>query len=148
MFQIIKVYDHSMGLTSAFRQWRAPETHCSFVHSYSFRFEICFKGKSLDERNWLISFGELKDIKNWLIQNFDHKTLVAKDDPELEWFLEAQKRKIVDLNIVPHVGCEMFSKMAFEFVEHWLIQNGFKTVEIDYVKISEHDANHAIYSKG
>lgn len=147
MFEIIKVYDHSLGLTSAFRQWRAPETHCSRLHSYSFRFEICFKGEKLDERNWLISFGELKDIKNWLIESFDHKTLVAEDDPELDWFLEAQKRNIADLNILPNVGCESFAKMVFEFIENWLLEKGFKSVVIDYVKISEHDANHAIYRK-
>ena len=70
-----KKYGHERGLSAAFRQWRAV-SHCRFMHGYSLEFEFVFGTHELDENNWVVDFGSLKNLEAWLRLNFDHKTLV------------------------------------------------------------------------
>ena len=54
-----KVYD---GFSCVFRQWKAENTHCRFLHGYGVSFKLWFHGE-LDERNWVFDFGGLKRAK-------------------------------------------------------------------------------------
>ena len=74
-----KKYGHERGLSAAFRQWKA-DSHCKHIHGYSLEFEFKFGANELDERNWVVDFGGLKELEKWLRNHFDHKTLVASDD--------------------------------------------------------------------
>ena len=110
-----KTYSHATGHSCAFRQWRA-DSHCNLIHGYALQFELKFGGE-LDERNWIVDFGGLKPLKNWLAEMFDHTYLVAEDDPELETFKQLQEKNLVDLRIVPATGCERFAEMVFDFAQ-------------------------------
>ena len=108
-----KTYTHATGHSCAFRQWRA-DSHCNLIHGYALQFEFTFGGTELDERNWVVDFGGLKPLKEWLKEMFDHTYLVAEDDPELETFKELEEKNLVDLRIVSATGCERFAEMAFD----------------------------------
>lgn len=146
-----KTYTHSVGLSAAFRQWRA-ESHCRFIHGYSLEVQVTFESDMLDIRNWVVDFGSLKSFKGWLEDTFDHKLLVAEDDPmrpELE-ALGQQKMenspwaKLADVRLVPATGCEAFSRMIFEYLEGWLVDNGYyPRVTLRKVEVREHGANSA-----
>jgi len=47
--QSTKIFD---GFSTVFRQWRAKETHCSYLHGYGVSFKVTFEGQ-LDHRNWV-----------------------------------------------------------------------------------------------
>ena len=111
-FLSTKTYNHNIGLSCAFRQWRAKHSHCKYLHGYALSVRLNFKGK-LNDRNWVYDFGDLKFVKEFLQNTFDHKTVVAEDDPELETFKQLEKQGLCQLQIVEGVGCEMFAKMAF-----------------------------------
>jgi 6-pyruvoyltetrahydropterin/6-carboxytetrahydropterin synthase len=83
-FYSTKTYGNDRGLSCCFRQWRSTHSHCSLLHGYSIGVKIIFECESLDERNWVMDFGGLKEFKQWLEHMFDHTLLVAEDDPELE----------------------------------------------------------------
>ena len=135
---------HSLGLSTAFRQWVA-DSHCHYLHGYSLQVKIVFEANKLDVRNWVVDFGSLKPFKQILEDTFDHKTLVAYDDPEIEWYQEGFKRGVIDLVVVPATGCEMFAAMIADVAEQWLLDAGYgKRVRIASVEISEHAANSAI----
>ena len=65
----------------AFRQWRATHSHCSKLHGYQLKAKFWFSGSSLDDKNWIVDFGGLKDLKSKL-QNqsvsYTHLTLPTK----------------------------------------------------------------------
>ena len=67
----------------AFRQWRAEGTHCRFIHGYRLMAKFWFGCTGLDDKNWVINFGGLKDVKRVLQDQFDHTLCIAKDDPLL-----------------------------------------------------------------
>jgi 6-pyruvoyltetrahydropterin/6-carboxytetrahydropterin synthase len=142
-----KTYDHTEGLSCAFRQWRAKDSHCRLIHGYALAFKFVFGATTLDDRNWVQDFGGLKDIKAWLKENFDHTLVVAEDDPELETFKQLTTKDIVDLRIIPAVGCEKFAEYVFNYVSNIIEQNSGGRVWLDSVECREHGANSAIYQR-
>lgn len=146
IFESGKVYVHSVGLSCAFRQWKA-ESHCRFLHGYSLQVGFTFRSIGLDERNWVVDFGSMKSLKGWLEDMFDHKTLVASDDPEIDTFRALEQRGLIQLRELPHVGMEATAYYIYQYAETWLIDNGYNGVELQEVEVREHDANFARYRR-
>jgi 6-pyruvoyltetrahydropterin/6-carboxytetrahydropterin synthase len=146
-YSVVKRYGHEEGLSCTFRQYLAPETHCSKLHSYALAFEFTWSGNELDHRNWLINYGEIKPIREWLHNQFDHRTCIDFQDPELDIFKELDKRKVIDLNIMYNgVGCEKFAEYVYNYVSEWTKTIvGDRDVILESVKIQEHPGNTAIY---
>jgi len=146
VFLSTKTYTHAQGLSACFRQWNA-KSHCRFMHGYALEVKLTFAApRGLDENNWVMDFGGLKEINHWLADVFDHKTLVAQDDPELETFRELHARKIIDIVIVEHIGCEAFASMVFDKVDAWLTAQPKYTdrVFLSTAEVREHVGNSAL----
>ena len=141
-FLCTKKYGHERGLSAAFRQWRA-DSHCRFMHGYSLEFEFVFGANELDENNWVVDFGGLKLLETWLRENFDHKTLVAFDDPKFSIFEEMNESEVIDIVTVEATGCEMFAKMAMEYSTELIEKIYGDRCWVDSVTVREHGANSA-----
>lgn len=148
MYRSTKTFGHDLGISAAFRQWRA-DSHCAQLHGYALSFRVEFEADELDERQWVVNFGALKPLRALIEQTFDHKTVIAADDPERPWFEQAQARGIVDLVVLPAVGCEKFAETVFGMAERWLKEQGLAPrCRVVSVEAREHGANSAIYAKG
>ena len=139
-----KTYNHSIGLSCAFRQWRAKHSHCKYMHGYALSVRINFKGM-LNDRNWVYDFGDLKFVKQFLQDTFDHKTVVAEDDPELETFKELEEKGLIQLVVIPHVGCEKFAEYICKEIAPQIEVNSNERVKLMSVEVREHSGNSAIY---
>jgi len=157
-FYSTKTYGNDRGLSCCFRQWRATHSHCSLLHGYSIGVKLIFECEELDERNWVMDFGGLKEFKNWLEHMFDHTVLVAEDDPKLDLFRQLNSmddgynaKGICDLRIVPGVGCEKFAELCYKRMTELLEEDKNAdralnpTVRLKSVEVFEHGANSAIY---
>lgn len=143
-FRSTKTFTHSLGLSCCFRQWKA-KSHCHFLHGYALQVRIEFQADALDERGWVVDFGGLKKIKAFLVDHFDHKTLVAKDDPLLEKFLEMHESGMADLVIMDAVGCERFAELIFNQTQAFLTLSEYDgRVRLKMVEVMEHPGNSAI----
>ena len=142
-FRSTKTYGHDLGLSCCFRQWRS-ESHCRFLHGYALAVHFEFEADELDARNWVMDFGSLKPVKQWLEQTFDHKTLAAVDDPLLEHMRTMDDLGLIQLVVVPHVSCEAFAEHIFAWVSDWLSGQGLTPrVQLSEVHVREHGANAA-----
>lgn len=151
-FQSSKLFD---GYSTCFRQWKAVGTHCCYLHGYAISFRVWFEGE-LDHRNWVWDFGGMKRAKceihgmqpkkyfDWLL---DHTTIVAEDDPYLPRFVEMDKLGIIQLRVLPEVGCEQFAKHLYESINEFVIAETGGRVEVIKVEVYEHERNAASYSK-
>jgi 6-pyruvoyltetrahydropterin/6-carboxytetrahydropterin synthase len=150
MFQVTKTYGHELGLSACFRQWRA-DSHCRFLHGYPLSFKLTFEAEVLDKNNWVIDFGGLKSVKAWLVDTFDHKLVLAEDDPSLDVLMalsdpDLPEGQLADVSILPAVGCESFAKHVFRHVEDWLYDQGHAPrVSLVEVECREHGGNSAIF---
>jgi len=133
------------GFSCAFRQWKA-DSHCKYIHGYALTIKYTFIAESLDYRNWVVDFGELKSLKSSLENVFDHKTVIAKDDHELDYFKKGHELGILDLIVIEDVGCEKFAELCHILGNHWLMEKGYyPRCKVLQVEVSEHDANSAIF---
>lgn len=145
------------GFSACFRQWKADGTHCKFVHGYGVYFDLTFEGE-LDHRNWVFDFGGFKRAKTkidwngkqyspneWFTYMFDHTTVVAEDDPELEWFVQGQANGVLQLRVLPQVGCEKFAELVFKIINDFLLNETEGRVKLKSVECFEHAKNSALY---
>lgn len=147
MYVATKTYGHEVGLSCAFRQWRA-DSHCRFLHGYALSVRLEFEATELDARNWVIDFGGLKEVKAFLVDTFDHKTVVAFDDPQMVLFEELHTNGLIKLVAMKDVGCEAFAKHIFINVQKWLTSfDDAGRVRCRSVEVREHGANSAIYEE-
>ncbi len=147
MYKSTKTYGHEVGLSCCFRQWRADHSHCRYLHGYAIAVRIEFGAHKLDERNWVVDFGGLAEVKDFLKNTFDHKLLVAADDPLLDMLMGLDELGLAQVVICEDgVGCEKFARMIWNEVTNWLINTGQrKRVYVSSVEVKEHGANSAIY---
>ncbi len=146
IYRSTKTYDHTEGLSCCFRQWRA-ESHCRLLHGYALAFKFVFATHMLDERNWCFDFGGMKPVKAWLKEMFDHTMLVAEDDPELGRFRVLHQDGLIDIRVLPAVGCEATAKYVFDYVARFVEAETGGRVWLESVEVKEHGGNSAIYSR-
>ena len=151
-FQSTKLFD---GYSTVFRQWRAEGTHCRFLHGYAVSFRVWFEG-DLDHRHWVFDFGGMKRAKNtingmapkdfftWLL---DHTTIIAEDDPSLDVFRMLDADGLIQLRILPAVGCERFAEFLFEKINTFLKEETSGRVRATKVEVYEHERNSASYGE-
>jgi 6-pyruvoyltetrahydropterin/6-carboxytetrahydropterin synthase len=167
--RVTKTYGHELGLSATFRQWRA-KSHCRFIHGYALGFKLVFEADELDENGWVKDFGGLKPLKQRLVDMFDHRMLVAKDDPALP-FLRWMGGKSPAQNLWPlgfegdghwhpleplvqfvevnRVGCEAFAQIVWDWADELIADDerarGVRLVEVE---CREHAGNAASYTGG
>ena len=142
MYQSTKTYGNDRGLSCCFRQWRA-DSHCNKLHGYSLGFRFTFEAVQLDKRNWVYDFGNCGWIKKYLETEFDHRLIVAKDDPKL--FELDEIDDVADINVVKDTGCEKFAEMVYNYVQPKVYTDTKGRVILYSVEVFEHGANSAVY---
>jgi len=145
LYRVIKTYDHNEGLSVVFRQFQASESHCRYIHGYALAFSFTFATQTLDGRGWCLDFGALKPLRAWLHENFDHTMLVALSDPELERITDLAANEMVQLRLLPEVGCEAFAAHAYQFAAEFVHRETSGRVWVEKVEVREHGGNAASF---
>jgi len=155
MFQSTKVI--KLG-SCAFRQWRSGldgarphagnnSKRCSYVHGYELKAKFWFECSSLDDKNWAVDFGGLKDLKSILQQQFDHTLCVAEDDPLMPTFLDLHHNGGCDLRIMDGVGIEKTAEWCFNAADRFIREHTNHRCWVSKVEVWEHSENSAIYQQ-
>ena len=64
-----------------------------------------------------ISFLFANNLKDSNSGSFFATTVVAKNDPELESFKLLADKKLIQLRIIDHVGCEKFAEYVYNYID-------------------------------
>lgn len=131
MYVSTKTYGPEEGFAVCYRQWRAdrkgggtpgtpyPTTEipgCSALHGYALGFHIEFECETLDARNWVVDFGSLRPLKEFMKETFDHTYLLASDDPHFELLSSLHGLGIAKVVEVEATGCEALSKFMVDYI--------------------------------
>lgn len=146
MYRSTKTYGHEIGLSACFRQHKATHSHCSLLHGYALAFTFTFEAADLDARNWVVDFGGLDDLKAQLRRYFDHKVVVAEDDPRLDDICALSGLGLADVLVLPSVGCEAFAAFGAQLA-HMVLKDMHMTDRVRVVccEVREHGANSAMF---
>jgi len=140
---ITKTYSN---LKAAHRQWR-HKGHCHYVHGENWTFHITFAANELDERGFIVDFGELKGLKEQMDKAFDHVLLIDHDDPELEFFEQMHIKELTDLRIVPSASAEGLCNFVFSMADQYIKDLTDRRVWVEKVVTEEDSKNIATLSK-
>lgn len=164
MYISTKTYGPEEGFAVAYRQWRASRKSgkgpnevyttseipgCSALHGYAMSFHFEFSCSTVDQRNWVMDFGGLKPLKEFLKENFDHTTLVASDDPYKEEYVRLRDLGLLKLVEVENTGCEALAKFLCDYVNTVFLPNhnpdSSREMWCSMVEVRETPANSARY---
>ena len=128
----------------AFRQPKAS-SHCRFIHGYQLKAKFWFAANELDDKNWVVDFGSLKELKKLLHDQFDHTTCISKDDPKLSEFERLNLAGVCDLRVMDGVGIEKFAEWCHDAADNFVGVITKMRCRCVKVEVFEHDNNSAIY---
>jgi 6-pyruvoyltetrahydropterin/6-carboxytetrahydropterin synthase len=77
----------------------------------------------------------------------DHTTIVAEDDPYMDMFQQMHSDGVIQLRILPSVGCERFAEFLYEKINTFLSQETNGRVRATKVEVYEHERNSASYQE-
>lgn len=130
----------------AYHQWRDTGGNCRLIHGYALSFYFEFESDTLDVRNWVVDFGGLRPLKEKLEEWFDHKFLLAEDDPHFDEIMKLQELKLAEITVVEATGCEALADFLYKFINGGFLQElGFpEDVWCSKVRVSETEKNSAM----
>jgi len=130
--------------STAFRQWRSTHSHCQYIHGYNLTANITFECDELDDKNWCADFGGLKELKKTLEYTFDHKLVVAGDDPHLDLLKMLDETGVAQIIVLEGgVGCERFAEFVLKTADTFIDEDTNGRVRVKSVQINEHEKNFA-----
>ena len=139
-----KTYGHDVGLSCVFRQPNA-KSHCRHLHGYALSFTFKFGCNYLDKNNWVVDFGGLKDLKQWLQDHFDHKLILDTNDACLGGMKSLEAMDLCSVVTFDGVGCEKFAEHAWRYANNlvWHMTKG--RCRCISCEVKEHGANSGIF---
>ena len=121
--------------------------HCAQVHGYDRSVEFTFAGEP-DEHGWIVPFGKLKEVKDFLEYYFDHVTVLPADDPRIASIPESMTGTnglLGTLRVLPSgVSMEMSSLFIWEHVNHYIYKITSGRCYVECVRVYEHERNDAM----
>lgn len=130
--------------SAAFRQWKSDHSHCQYIHGYRLTADITFETNELDDKGWVADFGGLKELKKDLENTFDHKLVVAANDPHLDLLKMLDETGVAQVVVLQDgVGCERFASYVLDKADSFIDEATNGRVRVKSVQINEHEKNFA-----
>lgn len=115
--------------------------HCSLIHGHNWSITIDFISYELDECGFVIDFGKLRYIDDWINNNLDHSCVLNINDPEVKNI----PSNIVKLYLVENCSCEGLAKHLFGIFNKLVMINTNNRVSIKRITIQENSKNWVCY---
>lgn len=120
--------------------------HCRLIHGHNWSFEFEFVGPP-DKCGFVVDFGDLKWLRQWLEQRFDHTLVLNDSDPDLFHLEQCLGGDIAKIVTVPNCGAEGLARYLFDAVNIELMARFDNRVGVLSVTVREDDRNSAKYAQ-
>lgn len=119
---------------------------CASIHGYDRTVKLTFSG-SVDSNGWIVPFGELKQVKEFIEYYFDHTTVLPADDPRVYNIPISMMKPgeiLSTLRVLPYgVSMEMSSLFVWEWVSPFITSVTHGRCYVSKVECIEHERNSA-----
>jgi 6-pyruvoyltetrahydropterin/6-carboxytetrahydropterin synthase len=135
--------------------------HCRFIHGHNWAFEFTFASRERDRNGFVVDFGDLKWIKDFLTDMFDHTLVLNLDDPALGYLKAALvpeqeavslafntpllAHPFADIRVVPNAGAEGLADFVFEEINRRILSYTNERVFLVSVTVFEDSKNSATF---
>jgi 6-pyruvoyltetrahydropterin/6-carboxytetrahydropterin synthase len=96
----------------AHRQHR-HDGHCALIHGHNWTITLTFTCDEVDSNGFVVDFGKLGYIKNWIADHLDHACLFNEDDLEKDTLLKGHGA-LFQAYVLPNCSCEGIAEHLYE----------------------------------
>ena len=118
--------------------------HCAFIHGHNWSIGVTFACEEVDENGFVIDFGKLHFIRDWLKDNLDHACVLNESDPLRETLVNAAPGAWKPY-VVPNCSCEGLAEHLFGVFNALVKTHSQSRVRVVAIEIFEDSKNSARY---
>ena len=118
---------------------------CSRLHGHSWAITLTFEGSSLDDNGFVIDFGELHFIEDWIDEHLDHGTVLCQDDPRKKDLEALNEEGLLKVTWVESASCEGIAKFLFNTFNPLVSERTSGRVKLQAIHLEEDSKNSATY---
>lgn len=130
----------------AHRQHR-HDGHCAFIHGHNWSFTLTFGCTELDANGFVIDFGKLRYIRDWIDANLDHACLFNNDDPLADILIAAGNGKAWKAYRIDCCSCEGLARHLFDVFDRMVRENTGGRAFLVAIEVAEDSRNSARWAR-
>ena len=119
--------------------------HCAYIHGHNWSISLTFACNKVDKNGFVIDFGKLKYIKNWIDEYLDHACLINEDDSEARKML-TDFGYLFKIYVLPNCSSEGIAQHLHEIFDRMVRLETDNRVWITRIEVTEDTKNSAIYT--
>ncbi|WP_269539846.1 6-pyruvoyl trahydropterin synthase family protein [Cerasicoccus fimbriatus] len=119
--------------------------HCSFIHGHNWSITVTFACTERDVNGFVVDYGKLGFLKDWINDNLDHACVFHKDDPLLDQLVNAAP-EAWKVYVVDDCSNEGLAIHVYEVFNALVREHTGGRVWVAQVEIEEDSKNAATYA--
>jgi 6-pyruvoyltetrahydropterin/6-carboxytetrahydropterin synthase len=117
--------------------------HCAFVHGHNWTITLTFACRETDDNGFVVDFGGLGFIREWIQQHLDHAMVFSEDDPLKEALLAVAD--VWKPYTVPNSSCEGLACHLYKTLGQLVRDETLGRAWVVEVEVTEDSKNSATY---
>ena len=119
---------------------------CSRLHGHSWAITLTFEAKELDDNGFVIDFGDLHFLGDWIDENLDHATALKESDPMCTECEKLEEQGLLKIIWVQSASCEGIAHFLYHTFQPMIEQKTNGRVRIQSLRLEEDSKNSATYA--
>ena len=120
--------------------------HCSRIHGHNWAIKLTFAAKDLDENGFVVDFGELHYLKDWIDEHLDHAFAFSSADPHRSKIEELAELDLVKPLFIENASCEGLARHIFDTFDKLVRSNTGERAWLVSIDLEEDSKNSAFYA--
>jgi 6-pyruvoyltetrahydropterin/6-carboxytetrahydropterin synthase len=120
--------------------------HCAYIHGHNWSITITFGCHKPDKNGFVIDFGRLKFLDNWIDEHLDHACVFSEDDPMRHELVSVGGQAVWKSYVVKNCSCEGIAEHLFGIFNSRVQEESAGRVFLIAVEVVEDSKNSATYS--
>jgi 6-pyruvoyltetrahydropterin/6-carboxytetrahydropterin synthase len=130
----------------AHRQHR-HDGHCRLIHGHNWSIALTFGCRAPDENGFVVDFGKLKYLRDWITEHLDHACVFNRDDPMHEKLVTIGGAEVWKIHLVDSCSCEGLARHLFEVFDPMVREHTAARAFLVEVEVIEDSRNSASYRR-
>ena len=118
--------------------------HCSYIHGHNWDISVTFVCDETDENGFVVDFGKVKFLKEWIEAHLDHACLFSNDDPLVEK-LRAAAPEAWKIYQVEQCSCEGLARHLYNVFNGMVTEETGGRARVYCVEVSEDKKKSALF---
>ena len=118
--------------------------HCALIHGHNWTITLTFACSETDKNGFVVDFGRLGFIKEWIDHNLDHACMFTREDGEKQILLN-QFGHLFKSYELEDTSCEGIARHLYEVFKVRLKEEFGPRVVLTKVRVAEDSKNSATF---